>query len=207
MEKPIKRTNKGIQSYPNFVDTLEETYQPKLNSAGFTFQNPLDYITEEVQDYMNEYEEKAFINEHGLAPIAFLSLLRIQMSKTSGFGICCNNNDLEKALFSIYLDYGIEIPQLKAYCSQLLDAGMLIKISSLKSGNTYLTCRQQIWNYEYKEYSKWQARTSQANRRKKEKSSQEDNAVKPQVAPVPVKEIKASGEDFFAGGDDDFSIF
>ena len=123
MIKPIKRKIEELQQ-PDFVDFLYDTYEPKKNSAGEFFYNGLDYLTNEMS-YMASETEKEFIEEHGLAPIGFLELLRIQMAKIGGFGICINNKDLRKAMSALAIDYGLDIVDMQTYYDQLIEVGIL----------------------------------------------------------------------------------
>lgn len=152
MEKPIRRTNVELKQN-NFVDYLFATYEPKKNSAGEYFPSVLDYTTNETS-YLSSETEKEFIEEHGFAPIGFLEALRIQISKTSGFGICINNKDLKKALASIAIDYGIEQDELQKYYNLLLEYQLIIIISDSK-GTQFATTPQQVFNWEYKMWSRW----------------------------------------------------
>ena len=152
MEKPIKRRADELKQ-ANFVDFLFDTYEPKKNSAGEFFYNGLDYLTNEMS-YMASETEKEFIEEYGLAPIGFLELIRIQMAKTNGFGICVNNKDLKKAMSALAIDYGLDIAEMQKYYDQLVEAEMIIIISS-STGNQYATTIQQVFNWEYKMWMRW----------------------------------------------------
>lgn len=152
MEKPIKRSIEDLKRI-DFVDFLFETYEPKKNSAGEFFYNGLDYLTNEMS-HMSSETEKEFIEEHGFAAVGFLELLRIQMAKTSGFGIRINNKDLQKALAALSIDYGVDIAEMKKYYEQLVDAGMIIVITG-SNGDQYATTIQQVFNWEYKMWTRW----------------------------------------------------
>lgn len=170
MIKPTKRKIEELQQ-PNFVDFLFDTYEPKKNSAGEFFYNGLDYLTNEMS-YMASETEKEFVEEHGLAPIGFLELLRIQMAKTSGFGICVNNKDLKKAMSALSIDYGLEIVDMQTYYNQLIEVGILIIISD-SVGNQYATTIQQVFNWEYKMWTRW---TNNQYQKKKRDSSKDITA-------------------------------
>lgn len=172
MEKPIKRNIFEIQQ-PNFVDFLFATYEPQRNSAGEYFFNGLDYITNEMS-YMASDTEKEFVEEHGLAPVGFLEMLRIQMAKTDGFGICINNRNLKKALMSMVVDYDLDIQDLEKYYEQLVDSGLIAIINDSK-GNQYATTTQTVFNWEYKMWTRWKNREYQNNHRGKNGKQDSDN--------------------------------
>lgn len=184
MEKPIKRNAMELKE-TNFVDFLFTTYTPKKNSAGEFFSMALDYLTNETS-YMGSDTEKEFINEYGLAPIGFLELLRIQMAKTSGFGICINNKDLIKAMHNMVIDYDLELADLQKYYDQLLEFGLLIIISD-SAGNRYATTVQQIFNFEYKMWTRWQNNEYQRKRRKN--ASAESETASLELIEVPIEKI------------------
>lgn len=173
MEKPIKRSIFELQQ-PNFVDYLFATYEPQKNSAGEYFFNGLDYITNEMS-YMASDTEKEFVEEYGLAPVGFLEMLRIQMAKTDGFGICINNKSLKKAMTNMVIDYDLEIQELEKYYEQLIDSGLIVIIGDSK-GNQYATTPQTVFNWEYKMWTRWKNREYQEkNRGKKDKENNIEN--------------------------------
>lgn len=164
MEKPIKRSIAELKN-PNFVDYLYKTYEPQRNSAGEYFFNGLDYITNEMS-YMASETEKEFIEENGLAPIGFLELLRIQMAKTDGFGICINNRNLKKAMMNMVVDYGLDLQVLEQYYTQLVESQIIVIITDSK-GNKYATTTQTLFNWEYKMWTRWSNRMYQDKKRGK----------------------------------------
>lgn len=184
MEKPIKRTLAEL-SQPNFVDFLLDTYSPKKNSAGEYFSMALDYLTNETS-YMGSDTEKEFIEEYGVAPIGFLEMLRIQMAKTSGFGICINNKDLKKAMSNLMIDYNLDLVDMQKYYDQLLEYGLLIIISD-SAGNQYATSIQQVFNWEYKMWTRFKNNEYQNNHRNDKKNNAPN-------APITVPEISAEDD-------------
>ena len=169
MEKPIRRTSEELRQ-PNFVDFLLNTYSPKKNSAGEHFSMALDYLTNE-RSYMTSADEKAFIKECGFAPIGFLEVLRSQMTKTGGFGICINNNDFEKAMYGMVIDYKADLQEMQKYYDQLLEHGLLIIISD-SQGTQYVTSPQQVFNFEYKMWSRWNDNKNSKNSKNKKKAAE-----------------------------------
>lgn len=181
MDKPIKRTLAEL-SQPNFVDFLLDTYSPKKNSAGEYFSMALDYLTNETS-YMGSDTEKEFVEEYGLAPIGFLEMLRIQMAKTSGFGICINNKDLKKAMSNLMIDYDLDMGDMQKYYDQLLEYGLLVLISD-SAGNQYATSVQQVFNWEYKMWTRFKNNEYQKNHRNDKKNGDPN-------APMTVPEVSA----------------
>lgn len=171
MEKPIKRNEAELQN--NFVDYLFELYEPQKNSAGEYFYNGLDYLTNEMS-YLASETEKEFVEENGLAPIAFLELLRIQMSKTSGFGICITNKDLKKAMAAMSIDYSLDMSDMENYYKQLIEYHLLLLITDGK-GNEYATTTQQIFNWEYKMWTRYNNNKYQKKRRSNQSATENTN--------------------------------
>ena len=164
MEKPTRRTIEELQ-HNFFVDYLFTTYEPKKNSAGEYFYNGLDYLTNEIS-YMSSDTERQFIEKFGLAPIGFLEMLRVQMAKTNGFGICISNNDLKKAMSNIAIDYGLTFEEMQKYFDDLVEYKLLIIISD-KCGIKYATTIQQVFNWEYKMWTRWTNNQYQKKKRGK----------------------------------------
>ena len=190
MEKPINRPLAEL-SQPNFVDFLLDTYSPKKNSAGEYFSMALDYLTNETS-YMGSDTEKEFVEEYGLAPIGFLEMLRIQMAKTSGFGICINNKDLKKAMSNLMIDYDLDLGDMQKYYDQLLEYGLLVIISD-SAGNQYATSIQQVFNWEYKMWTRFKNNEYQKNHRGDKKDASN----------VPIAPPVVSAEDEFPYDVDD----
>lgn len=190
IKKPIKRTLTEL-SQSNFVDFLLETYSPKKNSAGEYFSMALDYLTNET-NYMASDTEKEFVEEYGLSPIGFLEILRIQMAKTSGFGICINNKDLKKAMSNMVIDYDLDLAEMQKYYDQLLEFGLLIIISD-HAGNKYVTSIQQVFNWEYKMWTRWKNNEYQKNHRSNK--TEESVKVSDTVPIVPASKVMSYDED------------
>lgn len=170
MKKPERRTLREIQEKKYFVDFLYATYEPKKNSAGEYFHNGLDYTTNETESYMASAIEKEFVEKYGLAPIAFLEILRKEMAKTSGFGICITNRDLKKALMSIEIDYGVQQEELYVYYNNLLENQLIFKIYD-SMDNEYVSTIQQLFNWEYKMWTRANNNAYQKKKRSKEKEN------------------------------------
>ena len=120
---------------------------------------------------MTSADEKAFIKECGFAPIGFLEVLRSQMTKTGGFGICINNNDFEKAMYGMVIDYKADLQEMQKYYDQLLEHGLLIIISD-SQGTQYVTSPQQVFNFEYKMWSRWNDNKNSKNSKNKKKAAE-----------------------------------
>ncbi len=142
MNKPEKRAEDEL--IENFVGYLFDTYEPRKNSAGEYYSTSLDYLTNE-SSYMNSKAERKFVEDHGLSPIAFLELLRVEMAKTSGFGICITDKELQNSIYRISLVYELKLAELQQYYEQLVDAHLILVIND-HDGNQYATTLQQIFN-------------------------------------------------------------
>lgn len=175
MNKPTRRSITELQQ-KNFVDFLYETYEREKNSAGDCYATPLEYITDE-KTYLSSNAEKEFVEEYGFAPIGFLEALRVQMAKTSGFGICINNNDLKKALAGMMIDYKIDYEELQKFYELLVGYQFIIFISD-SNGNQYATTPQQVFNWEYRMWSRLSNNKSQKKSRSEAKKTEKQEKDK-----------------------------
>lgn len=198
MDNPIKRKEQELQD--NFVDYLYSTYKPKKNDAGEYFATSLEYLTNEMS-YMTTATEKEFIEKYGFAPIGFLEILRIQMARTNGYGICITNKSLKKAILSISIDYNIDPEELQRYYEQLVEYHLIVIIQD-SNGNEYATTLQQIFNWEYKMWSRNQNNEYQKKKRKKdaEENQKQNNVEKEviqQISEAPSEPLDYSGDVYF----------
>lgn len=169
MEKPILR--KEIPK--NYLNYIKETYQPKRTESGEAYDSRLTYITFE-QSFMKSKEELELIEKFGFAPIGFLVALRIQMSNGIGYGIPIKDRSLKKALCNIAIDTNIPPKTLDGYYQMLLEYGLLVIIED-SEGNQVLTNRNQLYNWENKEYKRWYDAEAQRKRRRSSKKKAADN--------------------------------
>lgn len=199
MNKPTRRSLEELKD--NFVDYLYSTYQPKKNDAGEYFATRIEYLTNELS-YMSSENEKEFIEKNGIAPIGFLELLRIQMAITNGYGICITNKSLKKAILSISIDYDIDPDVLQKYYDQLVEYNLIVIIKDSK-GNEYATTIQQIFNWEYKMWSRHQNNEYQKKKRKKDAEEKENTQQLSEAPTAPLYYLEdedledVDPEDFF----------
>ena len=164
MDKPNIK-NKLTEHY---LDYLKNTYEPTKTAAGQDYINsPLTYCTFE-QDFLSTDKELDFVAAHGFAPIGFLVALRMNMSTGLGYGIRIGR-PLNRALCTIGNDTDISVEILKGYYDLLLDSGFLIIIDD-SEGNQVVTTRNQLYNWELKEYTKWCNNEKQKKARKRQKN-------------------------------------
>lgn len=176
MEKPILR--KEIPK--NYLDYIKETYQPKRTESGEAYDSRLTYITFE-QSFMKSAEELQLIEKYGFAPIGFLVALRIQMSNGIGYGIPIKDRSLKKALCNIAIDTNIPPKTLDGYYQMLLEYGLLVIIED-SEGNQVLTNKNQLYNWENKEYTRWYNAEAQRKKRRTSKKKAEEFEI-PMVDP------------------------
>lgn len=169
IEKPILRT--VIPEH--YLDYIKETYKPKKTEAGEDYDSKLTFITFE-QSFLKSKEEMELIAEHGFAPIGFLVALRIQMSCGIGYGIPMYDRSLKKALMNISIDTEVPLETLQRYYDILLDYGLLVIIGD-SEGNQVLTNRNQLYNWENKEYTRWYNAEAQRKKRRSSKKKAADN--------------------------------
>ena len=107
------------------------------------------------------------------------------MTKTGGFGICINNNDFEKAMYGMVIDYKADLQEMQKYYDQLLEHGLLIIISD-SQGTQYVTSPQQVFNFEYKMWSRWNDNKNSKNSKNKKKAAEPAAAPAVEEAPKAV---------------------
>lgn len=137
----------------NYIDELKEKYPPKQSASGEDYSSSLVYVS--VQNsFFSDQKILNLIMEEGLNPIGYLFLLRtLYMSTGLGYGISLKDKSLQKAMLNISLDTEIPLETLKEYHQTLIDYGILFTISN-KAGNKVLTERNQLYDFELKEYTR-----------------------------------------------------
>ncbi len=184
MDKPFLR---NLATMPeHYLDYIKATYKPVKTTSGENYDSPLTYITLE-QSFLSSESEKELIEEKGFAPIGFLIALRIEMSRGIGYGIPLYNRALKKALNNIHIDTDIPMETLQDYYDTLIEYNLLIIIDD-KQGNQVLTNYNQLYNWEYKEYTRWYNTEAKRKARAKQKDNAEEKIEEPDEiveAPIP----------------------
>lgn len=190
------------------VKYLMETYPPRKNGAGTIQKDGVDYITEE-KDFFNRPEIKQCVKNHGLEPIGLLFVLRSKMATDAGWGIEVGDDDERAVLmYSICLLINRKQDYIEQLCKILIDCG-IIKVVDGSDGKTYWTTLQQLYNYEYKEWSR--AKNNFAQRKSyKKKKEQASGSLAESKDQEKVPEISAEfsvSDDWGYGDLADFSVF
>lgn len=148
MEKPILR-----KELPTDVITyLKEKYPPRINGAGIEQADNVNYITEELSFFTDERVTECCFR-YGMAPLGLLWFLRLQMSKTLGWGIDVTGKEYQRLCNNMTLDLSMTQAAFESLCQQLIECGV-IKVVHGSDNHTYWTTLQQFYNYEYKSWSR-----------------------------------------------------
>lgn len=156
---------------------LQEKYPPLESENGVTYKQKLDYLTFEI-DFLSNPTIRMLRKKHGSVVIAVIFYLRTEM---------CKNG------WKVRVDDGIYYQTLVQDCSYCcdLDMGVTNKIihdlvnnhemyvvcdDSVEEGK-FLTCPQQIYNYEMACQKRKTSRERQARLRAKRNESSEQKKV------------------------------
>lgn len=165
MDKPI--LHKIID--PNYLQFLKETYPPSKTTAGEDYESQLTYITFE-KSFLTSPIELELLGEKGFSPFGFLLALRVEMSKSLGYGISLDNNSLAKIFYGIHLDSHVPLEEIESLYNILLKYGLLFIISD-NDGHKVVTTTNQLYNWELKEYTKWYNKDRKRKYRQKAKEN------------------------------------
>ena len=190
----------------NYLQFLKDTYPPAKTAAGEAYDSQLTYITFE-RSFLKSPVEWELIEEHGFAPLGFLLALRIEMSKTLGYGIALYDNSLAKCLAAIQIDSSIPMETLKLYYNVLLEYGLLFVIED-SEGKQVVANPNQVYNWELKEYTRWY--NSERKRISREKAEEKAAATEgvekeefsetPEKIPLPTETPPMDGESVWVDG-------
>ena len=185
----------------NFIDNsifkeLEEKYPPVESENGVAYKQKLDYLTFET-DFLTSPTIRMLRNQHGAVVIAVIFYLRTEM---------CKNG------WNVRVDEGMYYQTLVQDCSYYcnLDIGITNQIihdlvnnhemyvvhdESVEEGK-FLTCPQQIYNYEMACQKRQSSRERQKRLRAKRTEQSEQNRtldleLNQKKEEMPVKECQA----------------
>ena len=163
---------------------LAEKYPLQEAGNGVKYKQKLDYITFET-DFLQEPVLRVLKNQYGFEVIAVIFYLRTEMCK-NGWKVrvdkgiyydvlvddcshCCNIN---QQLTDEIIQKLIEMKLMYEVCDTEVEEGV------------WLTCPQQIYNYEMACNNRQQSRKRQANHRarEKEKKIQNEETVQPETS-------------------------
>ena len=154
----------------NTIKEIHSAYPPQESVTGKTYKATLEYITTEI-DFFEEHGTKELIKSHGLAPIGFYELLRIEIANSNGYGVCISNDDFKVFIFKIGLKLNIDEETVNNYLKLLTEYKLLYKIKDEDTNMEYYTTLQSVWNYEYRLYYRYSNREKQKKSRQRKKKA------------------------------------
>ena len=180
-KKKIPAPQKRLTIDNNTIKEIHSAYPPQESVTGKSYKARLDYTTTEI-DFFEEQTVKKLIKKHGLAPIGFYDLLRIEMANSNGYGLCKNTEEFKIFIYSLDVKYNIDKETANKYINTLTEYNLLLTIKDEETGEEYYTTLQSIWNYEYRLYYRYTNREKQRNyRNQKEKDKTDNKETKPET--------------------------
>lgn len=150
MENKTNSNNKPVlrEKLPNNpVAFLKEVYPPRVNGAGITMGDNIDYITEERAFLENENIKECIANK-GLEALGLLWYLRLMMANSLGWGIEVTDKNYTKLRDNLATDLNVTKNKVEKMIQKLIDSKIMLVIQ--EDNRTYWTTLQQFYNYEYK---------------------------------------------------------
>lgn len=154
----------------NTIKEIHSMYPPAKSITGEAYKATLEYITTEI-DFFEEESTKELVKKHGLAPIGFYELLRIEIANSNGYGVCISNDDFKVFIFKIGLKLNIDEETVNNYLKLLTEYKLLYKIKDEDTNMEYYTTLQSVWNYEYRLYYRYSNREKQKKSRQRKKKA------------------------------------
>lgn len=154
----------------NTIKEIHSMYPPAKSITGETYKATLEYITTEI-DFFEEQGTKELVKSHGLAPVGFYDLLRIEIANSNGYGICITNDDFKIFIFKIKIKLNIDEETVNNYVKLLTEYKLLYIIKDEETNLEYYTTLQSIWNYEYRLYYRYTNREKQKKSRQRKKKA------------------------------------
>ena len=166
-----KLPQKRITLNNNTINEIHSAFPPQESVTGKSYKATLDYITTEI-DFFEEKATKDLVKNYGLAPIGFYELLRIEMAKSNGYGICITNDDFNIFTYTLKIKLNIDEETVNNYVNLLTEYKLLHKIKDEDTDEEYYTTLQSIWNYEYRLYYRYTNREKQKKNRQRKKKTE-----------------------------------
>lgn len=152
------------------IDEMKRKYPPKQAASGEEYSSTLVYVSIQNSFFDSNSRIMNMITEEGLEPIGYMFLIKSYMSSALSYGLSLDDKSVQKAMVNISLDTDIPIPTLQKYHQILIDYGILFIIND-KAGHRVLTERNQLYDFELKEYTRIK------NKLYKEKHSNKEKAA------------------------------
>jgi hypothetical protein len=147
---------------------LQEKYPMIENEKGVCYKQKLEYVTFEI-DFLDDPELRNMVEQYGSAVIHIVFYLRVEMCK-NGWNVRAGST-YRMLISDISHKCNID-GQLTHIILQELVHREIIK-GIMKDGETWLTCAQQIYNYEMACNNRLQSQKRQEKKRKKDKEKLE----------------------------------
>lgn len=146
------------------IKELNENYPPSAEKNGVAYKQKLDYLTFEI-DFLSDSNFRELRDKYGNDVIAVIFYLRKEMCKNGWF---VKENDKYLINDCSYL-CKIAQDKVEAILEDLICKKILFRVcdDSFEEG-TWLTCPQQIYNFEMASNNRQQSRKRNSKKRKQQ---------------------------------------
>lgn len=146
-KKPALRT----EIPQNLVSTFELNGYIRKATSGRNLNSCNEYITEE-NNFTFLAETQDCIEKYGLEAIGLYLLLRIRMANALGWGIEITGKEYCRLLNELGFDASQDSSNIDKLIEQLIASKMVYKVD--ENNKCYLTTLQQLYNFEYKSWTR-----------------------------------------------------
>lgn len=176
---------------------LKEKYPLVEAENGVSYKQKLEYLTFET-DFLKDPLLKALIKDYGFGVIAVIFFLRTEMCE-NGWKVRIDglyyNSLIEDCSYGCKLDLRLT----QKILDSLIDTGLMYKVQDEQvEKGIWLTCTQQIYNYEMACQKRQTSRNRQAKRRERERAQANQVA---EIAEFPELNYNPFGDDTQMGNE------
>lgn len=170
---------------------LKEKYPPIENDNGVAYKQKLEYITFEI-DFLSDPIIRGMRNRYGAVVIAIIFYLRTEMCK-NGWKVRVDQGEYYNSLVQdcSYV-CNVDMNQTNQIIHELVDKRIMyvVQDDAVEEGK-WMTCIQQLYNFEMASNNRKSARERQARRRERQNHPQEDALKEQQGYQMPKKSADA----------------
>lgn len=163
----------------SLIDEMRNKYPVKGNKNGVVYKLGLNYVTI-TTDFLQSVEVRQLIREHGHAIITLYTFIRGEMCRDGYYlrydGVYYTDL-IEKAAFGTML----APDDIEKMLSALIASKLFIEIEDATGMLTgkYLTCYQQVYNFEMANHARAKSRSSSYKSKEKAKLESEKEKLPP----------------------------
>lgn len=185
----IKKTNIDNSIFKE----LNEKYPPVESENGVAYKQKLEYITFEI-DFLSDPIIRSLRNKYGAVIIAVIFYLRTEMCK-NGWKVRVDEGEYYNTLLQ---DCGyvcnIDMNQANQIINDLVEKRVMyiVQDNSVEEGK-WMTCVQQLYNFEMASNNRKAARERQARRRGRQNTVCDDNQASQMQQEEQVEENNMNG--------------